>query len=42
MILSYQDDDGVHKDNTFGGETGASNENMRFSLLVRVTIMSGH
>ena len=32
MILSYQDDDGVHKDNTFGGETGASNENMRFSL----------
>ena len=32
MILSYQDDDGVHKDNTFGGETGPSNENMRFSL----------
>lgn len=32
MILSFQDDDGVHKDNTFGGETGPSSENMRFSL----------
>ena len=32
MILSWQDDDGVHSDNTFEGETGPSNENVRFSL----------
>ena len=32
MILSYQDDDGVHSDNTFPGDTGPKNENVRFSL----------
>ncbi len=32
MILSYQDDDGVHRDNTFPGDTGPANENYRFSL----------
>ena len=32
MILSWQDDEGVHSDNTFGGETGPSNENIRFSF----------
>tara|TARA_B100001559_G_scaffold300398_1_gene286483 strand:+ start:458 stop:3343 length:2886 start_codon:yes stop_codon:yes gene_type:complete len=32
MILSYQDFEGVHADKTFGGDTGASNENVRFSL----------
>ena len=32
MILSYQDDDGVHSDKAFPGDTGPSNENIRFSL----------
>ena len=32
MALSYQDDDGAHRDNTFPGDIGPSNENIRFSL----------
>ena len=32
VILGYQDKEGVHKDNTFGGDTGTSNENIRASL----------
>ncbi|MFL2736394.1 MAG: TonB-dependent receptor [Gammaproteobacteria bacterium] len=32
MILSYQDDDGVHRDNTFPGDTGPKNENVRVSF----------
>ena len=32
MVLSYQDFEGVHADKTFGGDTGYSNENVRFSL----------
>ena len=32
LILGYQDKEGVHSDLTFGGDTGTSNENVRFSL----------
>ena len=32
IILGYQDQEGMHKDNTFGGDTGTKNENIRFSL----------
>ena len=32
MALNYQDDDGAHRDNTFPGDIGPSNENIRFSL----------
>lgn len=32
LILGYQDKEGVHKDNTFGGDTGTSNENIRATL----------
>jgi outer membrane receptor protein involved in Fe transport len=32
IILGYQDQEGMHKDNTFGGDTGTRNENIRASL----------
>ena len=32
LIIGYQDQEGMHADNTFGGDTGTSNENIRASL----------
>ncbi len=32
LTIGYQDQEGMHTDKTFGGDTGTSNENVRFSL----------
>ena len=32
LIIGYQDQEGMHEDKTFGGDTGTSNENIRLSL----------
>ncbi len=32
LILGYQDQEGMHNDNTFGGDTGTRNQNIRASL----------